>query len=172
MSPDAHAKLGEERRLQEHDRAPGAQGLGRPGGFGLKVPVEGEGALERVDLDKPKAARGRKRHHGREHLLARHLARRGRPGTPGRGRSSGAGEVTKRSAPRSPFASDWIALRTFELNEPIETRAAMPRTTESEYRRSLRREARESRQAMIRTKLMGPGQRPRRPLVGSDRRRS
>jgi hypothetical protein len=64
------------------------------------------------------------------------------------GAPRGAGAVTNRSAPSSPFASESIACRTFALNEPIETRAAIPSTTESEYRKSRRREARESRQAM------------------------
>jgi hypothetical protein len=70
------------------------------------------------------------------------------------GLSSGSGEVTKRSAPSSPFASSWIACPTFALREPIETRAAIPRTTDTEYRARRRREARESRQAMRRMKRM------------------
>jgi hypothetical protein len=67
---------------------------------------------------------------------------------------SGAGEVTRRSAPRRAFASELIARRTLEVKEPMETSAAMPRTIESEKRRSLLRDARESRQAMDRTKDM------------------
>src|ERR1700690_685383 len=74
------------------------------------------------------------------------------------GADSGAGDVTKRSAPRRPLASESIACLTFALNEPIETSAAIPRTTESEYRTSLRREARESGRAMLRRKRRGPRQ--------------
>jgi len=48
-----------------------------------------------------------------------------------------------------------MARRTFEVKEPIETSAAIPRTIDSEYSRSRRREARESSHAILRMKRIG-----------------
>src|SRR4051812_34601527 len=65
-----------------------------------------------------------------------------------------------RSAPSSPLAWSCTACCRLVLNDPIATSAAMPRMIDAEKRRSRRREARESRQAILRMKdiwILVPG---------------
>jgi hypothetical protein len=124
--------LDEERWLEEDDRAGRAQEAGRPGRIRLKPPVEGKAALDGVDLDEPADRLRAGKVIIDENVSSRASSPLSAPRYPRTGAVRGAGAVTKRSAPRRPFASRSIACRTFALKEPIETSAAIPSTTESE----------------------------------------
>ena len=63
-------------------------------------------------------------------------------------------DSTARSAPSRPLAWPSIAVCRLVVNDPIATSAAMPRTIESENSSNRFREARESRQAILRMKFI------------------